>query len=200
MGKALNYHAHFKKVDPKIFGLALKYKLEEIVDTGNYFEKLCDTIIGQQLSGRVADVIFARFKALFPKGKVTAKGVLKLKDLQIREIGASNSKVAFIKDLAAKVQSGEITFEGLGNLTNEEIAKMLTSVHGIGPWTVEMFLMFCLGRPDVFSTGDLGLLRAIEKLYDLDSPSKSQMADLSLIWSPYRTYAARLLWKSLDNR
>lgn len=195
-----DYRAHFKEVDSKIFELAQIYELEEIVDTGNYFEKLCDTIIGQQLSGKVADVIFSRFKDLFPNGQITPKGVLKLTDLQIRNIGTSNSKVAFIKDLAKKVDSGEISFEDMGSLTNEEIAEMLMSVHGIGPWTVEMFLMFCLGRPDVFSTGDLGLLRAMEKVYGLEEPSSQEREELSLKWAPYRSYAARLLWKSLDNR
>lgn len=195
-----DYRAHFKKVDPKIFELAQIYELEEIVDTGNYFEKLCDTIIGQQLSGKVADVIFARFKGLFPNSQITSRNVLKLTDLQIRNIGTSNSKVAFIKDLAKKVDSGEINFEDMGSLTNEEITDMLMGVHGIGPWTVEMFLIFCLGRPDVFSTGDLGLLHAVEQIYGLEEPTKQEREELSLKWSPFRSYAARLLWKSLDNR
>ena len=200
MKQSSDYRAHFKKADPKIYELAKKFKLEPIVDSGNYFEKLCDIIIGQQLSGKVADVIFARFKTLFPSGKITPKAVLKLTDLQIRNIGTSNSKAAFIKDLAKKVETGEISFEDIGSLSDEEITGMLTEVHGIGPWTVEMFLMFSLGRPDVFSTGDLGLLRAVEKIYGLEEPSKQEREALSLKWSPFRSFAARLLWKSLDNR
>ncbi len=200
MKQRADYRAFFKKTDPKIFELSNKYPLEEIIDSGNYFEKLCDIIIGQQLSGKVADVIFARFKELFVNGQITPKNVIKLTDLQIRNVGTSNSKVAFIKDLATKVDSGEINFEEMGSLTDENVMEMLTPVHGIGPWSVEMFLMFSLGRPDVFSKGDLGLLHAVERLYELEGPTKLELEELSQKWSPYRSYASRLLWKSLDNR
>lgn len=194
------YRAHFKKVDPKIYKLSIRCELEPIIDGGNYFEKLCDIIVGQQLSGKVADVIFARFKALFANGQITHKNVLKLTDLQIRNVGTSNSKVAFIKDLAKKVDKGEIILQDLGSLDDSEIMTMLTAVHGIGPWSVEMFLIFCLGRPDVFSSGDLGLLRAVEKLYGLEDPTREELTELAQKWSPYRSYAARLLWNYLDNR
>lgn len=193
------YIAHFKKVDPKIYNLALAYPLEDLEVSKDHFEKLCREIIGQQLSGKVARVIFGRFKELFLKGKIDPKTVLKLDPEKIRSVGMSNSKVAFIRDLSQKVVSKELDFAKIDTLEDELIIKSLTRVHGIGPWTAEMFLIFSLGRLDVFSTGDLGLLRAVEKLYGIKNPSKEKLSKISVKWSPYRSYASRLLWKSLDN-
>ncbi|MDO8486944.1 MAG: DNA-3-methyladenine glycosylase 2 family protein [Candidatus Curtissbacteria bacterium] len=193
------YASHFKKVDPKIYGLSLRIKLVEIVKPDSYFERLCRTIIGQQLSGKVARVIFARFTDLFPDGRIDPEMLLKLTDAKIRSVGMSNSKVAFIKDLAAKVVSRDVDLERIDDLTDAKIIEHLTKVHGIGPWSAEMFLIFSLGRPDVFSSGDLGLLRAVEKLYGIKNPSKEKLEKISEKWSPYRSFASRLLWKSLDN-
>lgn len=197
--KNSSYIAHFKKVDPKIYRLALKHKLEEVEVTKDHFEKLCREIVGQQLSGKVARVIFARFVDLLPKDKISPEAILKIPDEKMRACGMSNSKVAFIKDLATKVKSGEVDLVKIDKFSDEEVTAYLTKVHGIGPWTAEMFLIFSLGRPDVFSFGDLGLLRGFEKLYGIKNPTKAKMATISLKWSPYRSFASRLLWKSLDN-
>lgn len=199
MKKKLDHLGYFKKVDPKIYRLALKFELAPIKKSQNHFERLCREIVGQQLSGKVARVIFARFVDLFPNGKIDREIILKFSDKKIRACGMSNSKVAFIKDLAAKVKSGEVDLERIDDLTDEEVVEHLIMVHGIGPWTAEMFLIFSLGRPDVFSSGDLGLTRAVEKLYGLKNPSKERLEKISLKWSPYRSLASRLLWKSLDN-
>lgn len=183
----------------KIYELALKFELEPLIKTDNFFERLCRTIIGQQLSGKVARVIFARFADLFPKNKIEPHAVLELTDTKIRSVGMSNSKVAFIKDLAKKVIDGEVDLERVDEFSDAEIIEQLTKVYGIGPWSAEMFLIFSLARPDVFSSGDLGLLRAIEKLYGLKNPSREKLEKISEKWSPYRSFASRLLWKSLDN-
>lgn len=193
------YLAHFKKVDGKIYRLALATTLEPIVKPENYFERLCRTIIGQQLSGKVARVIFARFIDLFPKGKIDPQTVLKLTDAKIRAVGMSNSKVAFIRDLAAKVKSSEVDLVRIDEFSDAQIIEHLTRVYGIGPWSAEMFLIFALARPDVFSSGDLGLLRGVEKLYGIKNPSREKLEKISKKWSPYRSFASRLLWKSLDN-
>jgi len=195
----MDYVSHFKKVDGKIHKLALSIKLEPIEKSADLFYHLCREIVGQQLSGKVARVIFGRFVDLFPGGKIDSGMILKFSDKKIRAVGMSNSKVAFIKDLAAKVKSGEVDLEKVDQLTDEEIMKHLTAVHGIGPWTAEMFLIFALGRPDIFSLGDLGLLRGVEKLYEIKNPTKRELAELSDKWSPYRSFVSRLLWKSLDN-
>lgn len=193
------FASHFKKVDPKLYKLSLAIDLVEVVRPNSLFERLTRTIVGQQLSGKVARVIFARFVDLFPNGKISPEAILKLSDAKIRAVGMSNNKVAFIKDLAAKVKSGEVDLERIDQFSDAEIIEHLSKVHGIGPWTAEMFLIFALGRPDVFSLGDLGLLRGVEKLYGVKNPSKKKLAELSAVWSPYRSFASRLLWKSLDN-
>lgn len=198
---------HFKISDPVIFVAACKVikeqgKLKKLKAIGpeNYFAELCEAIINQQLSDKVATVIFARFRKLFLEEKVTPKSVLKIPDEKIRAIGPSYSKIRFIKDLAQKIQAGELRLEMLTNLDNEKVIEELIKVKGIGPWTAEMFLMFSLGREDVFSHGDLGLRRAIQKLYKLKKePSEKQTGKISKKWSPYRTYACMILWKSLED-
>ena len=117
----------------------------------------------------------------------------------LRGIGMSWSKVRFLRDLSRKIEVKELILAKLTGATEAEIMETLTKVKGIGPWTVEMFLMFTLGRPDVFSYGDLGLRRAIQKLYGLRSePSPRTMKRITEVWRPYRTTASRLLWAYLD--
>ena len=163
-----------------------------------YFISLCSEIICQQLSGRVADVIFERFLNLFPRKKIKPEFILKLKHEDLRSAGMSNAKAGFIMDLAQKIHANEVQLAQLIHLENEEAIKELTKIKGIGPWTAEMFLMFTLGREDIFSHGDLGLKNAIKKLYKLENPDKEQIETITIKWSPYRTYACRILWKSLE--
>jgi DNA-3-methyladenine glycosylase II len=192
---------HFKQNDPILAKVVLR--LEELSllkpkGVDEYFEALTSNIIGQQLSGKVADVIFARFTKLFENQQITPKAVLSLTHQELRDTGMSNSKAKFLKDLAEKVSTGELNLHTLHDLDNESVIKELTRVKGIGPWTSEMFLIFTLGREDVFSHGDLGLKNAIKKLYNLEDPTREQVEGLSLKWSPYRSYACRILWKSLE--
>ena len=167
--------------------------------THEYFGNLCQEIIGQQLSGRVADVLFDRFEKLFPKRTVTPKRALALSEEILRSTGMSWSKARFIRDLAQKILDKTLPLHQLAQLTDEEVIKELTKVNGVGPWTAEMFLMFTLGREDVFSYGDLGLRKAMKKLYGFkNNPTEKQMEKIVKKWQPYRTYAARVLWKSLE--
>lgn len=190
---------HFKKVDPILYKLAIKISPLDIQKSNDYFVSLTREIIGQQLSGRVADVIFERFKNLFPKKKISAKYLLTIPDQKLRSVGTSWGKVSFLKDLSQKVVNEEINFKTIDNLENEEVIKVLLKVKGVGPWTAEMFLMFALGRPDVFSAGDLGLQNAIIRLYKLNGkPDKEKLLEISSKWSPHRTIASRILWRSLD--
>lgn len=194
--------AHFRRVDPILFSV-----LQQISDTSHliptkstdYFSDLVETIICQQLSDRAGATIFGRFQKLFAHGKVTPERVLQLSDEKIRSVGTSRSKISFIKHLAQHVVDGTIQLKKLKNLSDEEVIATLTKLKGIGPWTAEMFLMFTLGREDVFSYGDLGLRNAMKKLYGLKKdPTKKQMEAITPKWSPYRTYACRILWKSLE--
>lgn len=192
---------HFKKVDHILYEALQKtekLKVIQLRNTSDYFVALCDEIVSQQLSIKVADVIFKRFKALCQDEKITVEQVLSLSHEQMRGVGMSNAKVLYIKDLATKVHNKEVLLENLPALDNEAVIEELTKIKGIGRWTAEMFLMFTLGREDIFSHGDLGLKNAIKKLYKLENPTKEQIEEITLQWSPYRTYACRILWNSLD--
>lgn len=190
---------HFKKEDPLLFSYLEKIELVIHQPPSDLFVELCDTIISQQLSGKAAGTIFNRFQNLFPKKRITAKRLLKLSDAKIRSCGTSNAKVKSLKDLAQKVDSGKLNLNKLKKLPDEEVTRELIKVKGIGPWSAEMFLMFGLGREDVFSHGDLGLKNAIKKMYGFRKvPSSKQIEKITNKWKPFRTYASRILWKSLE--
>lgn len=196
--------AHFKAADPKLYKVLEKvYALhgDEIFDLRKHdflFDRLVESIISQQLSVRVADVIYERVLNLMPGKKLTPVGILKNKDEDLRKCGLSYGKIKYLKDLSEKVKSGELNLDNLENLENEEVIKELTKVKGIGRWTAEMFLMFALGRPDIFSHGDLGLKNAIKKIYGFSEYKEEVVEEIIVKWSPYRTIAARILWKSLE--
>ncbi len=186
---------HFKTVDPTL-AAAIK-AIDLIVPSNDYFSDLCEIIVQQQLSEKAGATIYARFEALFPRKKVTAKKLLALRDAKIRSVGTSGSKITYLKNLARHAQDFDL--RTLRDMKNEEVIAELTKIKGIGPWSAEMFLMFSLGREDVFSYGDLGLRRAIQKLYKFKKePTVKQMEKIVRKWSPYRTYGARILWKMLE--
>lgn len=192
---------HFKKVDSMLYKVFKNIgEIEELKPrkAADYFRSLCSEIISQQLSGKVAQVIFDRFEKLL-KGRIIPKNILKIKDEDLRATGMSWSKVKFIKDLAQKINDKELALNRLSELKDEEVIVELTKVKGIGRWTAEMFLMFTLGREDVFSKGDLGLKNAIKKLYKVEGITEEIVNQLTSKWSPYRTYACLILWRSLDN-
>lgn len=204
---------HLSKVDPK-FGELIKIVNLPVQRKSRrtHFEALVEAIVSQQLSVKAADTIFFRFVALFDKrqvGKTRAarakfpkpEHILKMKDTKLREVGLSYQKISYIKDLATKVLSTDLKLNTLSRLDNEAVVAELIKVKGIGRWTAEMFLMFSLVRPDVFSAGDLGLRNAIIKLYKLKKPpTEKQLERITKKWSPHRTTASRYLWKSLNNK
>lgn len=194
--------AHFRRVDPTLFSVLQKIPHKKHLGPGtsrDLFADLVETIICQQLSDRAGATIFARFQKLFPGGTFTPARVLRLSDERIRSVGTSRSKVGFIKNLAQHVLTKSVQLVQLAKLPDQEVIRELTKLKGIGPWTAEMFLMFSLGREDIFSYGDLGLRNAIKKMYGLKKdPTKKQMEAITRKWSPYRTYACRILWKSLE--
>ena len=187
---------HFKKVDPIIYQVMKEMDLGQWWDRPkrDYFMALCEDIVGQQLSGKAADSIFARFVGLFPKKQITPERILKLTDQQIRDIGTSWAKVRSLKDLAFQVKTRKINLEKLDQLSNEAAMAELIKVKGVGPWTAEMFLIFTLKREDVFSLGDLGLNKAINKLY-----GKRKVEPIIKRWSPSKSFGCLALWHSLDN-
>ena len=193
---------YLKKVDPILRKIINQVELKERKSHKRYFEALCTAIISQQLSTKAAATIQKRFVDLFnSKSFPKPEEILKKKDQTLRTAGLSFQKISYIKSLAELVGKGSINFKKFGRMTDEEIIISLTEVKGIGRWTAEMFLMFCLNRPDVFSHGDLGLKNAIKKLYKLDKDINSKKYHkLVESWSPHRTVAARYLWASLNNK
>jgi DNA-3-methyladenine glycosylase II len=187
---------HFEKVDPILFAEAKRVGFHEMVPRKpeEYFASLCREIVGQQLSNKVARVIFGRFKDLV--GDITPDRVLSVSDQELRDVGMAWSKVRSMRDLAETVASKQLDFDLLNTLSNEQVAEELIKVKGVGPWTAEMFLMFTLGREDVFSPGDLSLVRGISKMYGIDRPTKEQIQEITDKWKPYRTYASFVLWRS----
>jgi DNA-3-methyladenine glycosylase II len=177
-----------------------RVRLKERKPHKRYFESLSVAIINQQLSGKAAATIEKRFIALFPGEKFPKpEQVLKKSNAKLRSSGLSLPKIGYIKSLAKLVAKGDIKFGKFFKMSDEEIISSLIQVKGIGRWTAEMFLMFCLGRPDVFSHGDLGLKNAIKKWYKLDVKTHAKKYHrLVESWSPHRTTAARYLWASLD--
>lgn len=191
---------HFQKADPILYGVLEKIdSIKPLTKSKNYFSDLCETIINQQLSGKAGETIFRRFKKLFSKDLINPQELGKLPAEKIRKVGTSNSKVKYLKNLAELVVRKELNFDELTSKDDISIKNTLIKINGIGPWTAEMFLMFSLAREDIFSSGDLGLRKAIQKLYQFKKePTVKQIEKLSQRWKPYRTHAARILWRSLD--
>jgi DNA-3-methyladenine glycosylase II len=173
-------------------------KLEPHTD---YFEALADAILGQQLSTKVARVIRDRFAALGEAGYPTPAEVAEFSDEALRGIGLSGAKVKYVRDLAAHVLDGRLDLAHLSELVNEEIITELTDVNGIGEWTAQMFLIFCLARLDVLPTGDLGVRKGMMALYEL--PELPDVVAMERIaerkgWTGAESVAAWYVWRSLE--
>ncbi|TAJ51968.1 MAG: DNA-3-methyladenine glycosylase 2 family protein [Chitinophagaceae bacterium] len=165
--------------------------------------RIMSSIISQQLSTKVARVIFQRFLDLYKGKEPKPKQVLDTPAETLRTIGLSNAKVSYVHNVAAFCIEHKITDKKLLAMSNEEIIELLVQIKGIGQWSVEMLLMFTLGREDVFAVDDLGIQQAMTHLYKLDPENKKDMKEkmlkISAKWSPYRTYACLHLWKWKDS-
>lgn len=161
----------------------------------DYFASLVSTIIGQQLSNKVAGIIWQRLDDLF-RGLLVPEQFLVTDSEALRSIGISYRKIEYIKNLASAVTNSDLNLQELERLSDQEVIDRLIKLKGIGVWTAEMFLIFSLGRPDVFSTGDLGLRKAVEKLCSLDERvNTEEIVRITNRWSPYRTFVSLYLWK-----
>ncbi|MGE0003332.1 MAG: DNA-3-methyladenine glycosylase [Candidatus Izemoplasmatales bacterium] len=159
----------------------------------NYFVALTSAIVSQQLSGKVATVIYNRLTTLL-KQEITPENFLRQSFDDLRGCGLSGQKIRYLTSLAELVESGEVHFRGIEDMTDQEIIEMLTKIKGIGVWTAEMFLMFSMGREDVFSVLDLGLRSGLQKLYGKEM-SKEEMVDIAMNWSPNRSVVSFYLWR-----
>jgi DNA-3-methyladenine glycosylase II len=162
------------------------------------FVALAYSIASQQLSVKAADTIFNRFCDLFPPDRVPDPAkIVTMNGDTIRAVGFSRPKVSFLQDLAAQIVDNRLPLDALQAMPDEEVLRTLTAVKGIGRWTAEIFLMFRLGRIDIFPADDLGLVKAVQRVYGLRKrPSRERLMKIAEPWRPYRSVAAWYLWRS----
>jgi len=195
-----------RESDPVIAGLIDRYGDPDGVlarrgrRPGDAYGALVRSIVGQQLSSKAARTIYERLIALYDGRTPTPRELLDTDPEEIRGVGLSRAKVAFLRDLAEHIEDGELDLEKLPELPDDEVLDQLTRVKGLGPWTVDMFLMFHLGRPDVLPVGDQGIRRAVQITYGLEElPTAAELERIAEPWRPHRTLACLYLWRSLDS-
>jgi DNA-3-methyladenine glycosylase II len=189
---------HLARRDAVMRRLVKSYPDPALASRGDAFQALARSIVGQQISVKAAQSIWKRFADR--AGRVTPATVAAIPAEDLRACGFSGQKASYILDLAGRFASGEIKPRRWARMDDEAIIEDLVRVKGIGRWTVEMFLIFHLKRPDVFSVGDLGLLRAMERQYNDGEPlTRDEMREMARPWQPFRTAACWYLWRSLEN-
>jgi len=195
MRKAVN---HLKKSDPILRAIIERVGPFRMEFGPPEFHSLAESILYQQLNGKAAATIFQRFTGL-AGDPLTPEGILKLTDEELRSVGLSKQKSAYLRDLSEKTAAGLLDFARLADLPDQEVIQHLTQVKGVGVWTAQMFLMFTLKRPDVLPTGDYGVQAAMKKHYNKRKlPKPHIMEKIAKPWAPYRSVACWYLWKSLD--
>src|SRR4051812_22866424 len=191
--------AHLARVDPVMRQMIRDVGPCTLAPRRDYFVKLCQSIFTQQISTAVATVLFGRFRDQFPSRRPTPTAVLrflKSDEQVIRLVGLSRQKRSYLEDLATKWIDGHIPSRRFASMEDEAIVQSLTQVKGVGRWTVEMFLIFCLNRPDVFPVDDLGVRKSAQLAYGLkELPGKQELTELGEKWRPWRTIATWYLWR-----
>jgi DNA-3-methyladenine glycosylase II len=196
----MNYKVHLQK--DVVLATILNENSFELSRHENIALRLMASIMSQQLSTKVAAVIYKRFLALFDNENPNAVEILKVPNETIKAIGLSNNKVAYIKNVAQFCLDNDITDAKLETMDNEAIIQLLTQIKGVGQWTVEMLLMFSLGREDVFAEDDLGIQQGMQRLYLLEGLDKKKlkikMLEIANNWKPFRSFACLHIWKWKD--
>jgi len=199
----MDYITHLSK-DKKLAKLLTDHEPFKLKFHKNICLRLCASIMSQQLSTKVAKVIFGRFLELYSGEEPTPEQIVATPFDKLRAIGLSNAKTQYVLNVAQFAIDHKLDDKKLKKMSNEEIIELLTQIKGVGKWTVEMLLMFTLGREDLFAVDDYGIQVAMKKLYKLDDDNKKdfreKMLKISKKWSPYRTYACMHLWSWKDNK
>jgi DNA-3-methyladenine glycosylase II len=189
---------HLQAADPILAAIIDRAGRYAITYREPVFETLVRSIVYQQLSGKAASTIFGRLAAAVGV-PMTPEGILKLRPAKMRTLGLSKQKTVYIRDLARMTRDGEIRFEQLAGMDDAAVIATLTRVKGVGVWTVHMFLMFALKRPNVLPVGDLGVRSAMKKAYGLEAlPAPAEMEKIAAAWHPYCSVASWYLWRSLE--
>ncbi len=185
------------RADPVMAGVIDRREPHPLDLEGCEFERLCVTIINQQLSTASARAV--RERAFEVLGTVTPETVLETPREPLREAGLSRTKVDYVKNAARAFQNRDLTRAGLADHTNDEVLAELTRITGVGEWTARMYCIFVLGRPDVLPLGDLAVRRGIERLYnDGEALTRGQMREIAEPWRPYRSLATRYIWAEYE--
>jgi len=187
--------------DSKMQRLIKAYNPPDFEQKNDYFQSLMRSIVFQQLSGKVANIIHQRLINLVPDNEIIPRKILMVTNDNMRQAGLSLQKINYIKNLANYFDANSFDSSKVEKMSNEEISKELIQIKGIGQWTIDMFLMFTLNRPDIMPYSDLGIQKGIKILFNLNNlPTKDEMRILSIKWKPYRTVACWYLWKVVDDR
>jgi DNA-3-methyladenine glycosylase II len=190
---------HLQAADTVLAGIIQRVGAYRIEFREPGFQTLVRSIVYQQLSGRVAQVIFGRLAAAAGGAALTPENILALRPAKMRKLGLSKQKTAYIRDLARLTRDGAVDFAALPALPDADVIERLTKVKGVGVWTAHMFLIFALRRTNVLPIGDLGVRAAIQKAYGLAAlPTPPEIEALAERWHPYCTVAAWYLWRSLE--
>jgi DNA-3-methyladenine glycosylase II len=198
MRKAIS---HLKKADPVMAAIIARAGPYRMQYREPVFQTLVRSIVFQQLSGKAATTIFNRLAEAAKANPITPEAILKLRPQKMRTLGLSKQKILYIRELARLTRDGNIQFERLPEMEDAAIIETLTRVKGVGVWTVHMFLMFALQRPNVLPVGDLGVRAAMKKAYGLpDLPKPAEMERIAAVWHPYRSIASWYLWRSLEDK
>ncbi len=198
----MDYISHLSK-DRKLREVLADQDPFKLKTRKNICLRLCASIMSQQLSTKVAEVIFKRFLQLYDGAEPTPHQIVKTPFDKLRAIGLSNAKTQYVLNVAQFAIDNNLDDKRLKKMSDEEVIELLTQIKGVGKWTVEMLLMFTLGREDIFSIDDYGIQSAVKKLYALDDTNKKEfrekMLKISATWKPYRTYACMHLWRWKDS-
>ena len=202
--RSVSPHIEHLSKDKKLLPLLKTLEPYQLKKRKNICLRLCASIMSQQLSTKVAEVIFRRFLELYGGEEPTPQQIVDTPFDKLRAIGLSNAKVNYVQNVARYIIEHKADDKKLNKMSNEEVVSFLTPIKGVGKWTVEMLLMFTLGREDVFAVDDLGIQQAMIKIYKLDPADKKalreKMLKISSKWAPYRTYACFYLWKYKDTK
>jgi len=183
------------RTDPKLGPLVEAHGELPIGTADDEFERLVVAIVNQQLSVESAAAIRER---LFDRVEVTPAGVRDADESTLRDVGLSGQKIEYVRNVAAAFDERDLTREGLADESDDAVIDALTEIRGVGVWTAKMYLIFVLGRPDVFPVEDLGVRRGMAKLYGHDDGNREDMVEYAERWRPYRSYASKYLWRVVD--
>jgi DNA-3-methyladenine glycosylase II len=190
---------HLRRIDPELRRLIGAHGPPRLAPSRNHLQSLTRAIIYQQLSGKAAATIYGRFLDLFGGRFPDARAIAAMPHPRLRGAGLSTAKATYVRDLAARFAAGEVDPRRFRRMSDADLIELLTTIKGIGQWSVHMFLLFGLNRPDVLPVGDLGVRRGMQLRFGLpELPAPREMETLAAPWRPYRSIGSWYMWRVVD--